>query len=184
MFNQQYSDEEIIAGCKSGDAKMQEALYNLFASRMIAICSRYTGNRMEAEDVFHDTFIKVFDKIRGFKGGNLKSWMYRVFINSSIDYYKSSKKNQEVDYNEVEQSDGSYMEILSKLSVDELTSIINQLPVGYKMVFNLYVIDGYTHKEIADQLNITVGTSKSQLFKAKGMLVQMLDNNNISRYAI
>ncbi len=184
MHNQQYTDEEIVQGCQEGNAVMQEALYNLYASRMIAVCSRYATNRMEAEDVFHDTFIKVFDKIKGFKGGSLKSWMYRVFINSSIDYYKSAKRKQEVEYDDYDKDDGSYMEILSKLSVDELSRIINQLPVGYKMVFNLYVIDGYTHKEIAEKLTISVGTSKSQLFKAKSMLVQMLGANNISRYAI
>lgn len=183
-MNQNYSDIEIVEGCQKGDCKMQEALYNLFASRMIAVCSRYTNNRMEAEDVFHDTFIKVFDKIKQFKGGNLKSWMYRVFINSSIDFYKQNNKYDKINYEDFDQDNGNHLEILSKLSVEELTIIINQLPAGYKMVFNMYVIDGFSHKEIADTLNITIGTSKSQLFKAKAMLLERLSSNNISRFAI
>ena len=163
---------------------MQEELYNLFASRMIAVCSRYTNNRMEAEDVFHDTFIKVFDKIKNCKGGGLKSWMYRVFINSSIDYYKVNNKSNEIKVDEVELDNGGDLEIMSKLSVDELTVMINQLPVGYKMVFNLYIIDGFSHKEIAEKLGVSVGTSKSQLFKAKAMLIETLEMNNVSRYAM
>ena len=164
---------------------MQEVLYNQYSSRMISVCSRYTNDRMEAEDIFHDTFIKVYEKIKSFRGGNLKSWMYRVFINSSIDYCKSQYKSiNNVSCEDYEISDSGYMKILSELAVNELMSLINSLPVGYKMVFNMYAIDGYSHKEIAEKLSISVGTSKSQLFKAKGMLVELLEDNNISRYAM
>ena len=185
MSAEQYSDDEIVKGCKSGDSKMQEVLYNLYASRMIAVCSRYTNDRMEAEDIFHDTFIKVYKKIESFRGGSLKSWMYRVFINSSIDFCKSQYKSvHNVSCDDYELADSGYMKILSELTVNELMSIINGLPSGYKMVFNMYAIDGYSHKEIGEKLNISVGTSKSQLFNAKAMLVDLLDDNNISRYAM
>ena len=101
-----------------------------------------------------------------------------------LESHKQNNKYDKINYEDFDQDNGNHLEILSKLSVEELTIIINQLPAGYKMVFNMYVIDGFSHKEIADTLNITIGTSKSQLFKAKAMLLERLSSNNISRFAI
>ena len=183
--NRKYTDEEIVKGCKQGKAEFQEALYLAYGPKMMGVCMRYAQDRMEAEDVFQETYIKVFEKIHRFKGGSLSSWLYTIFINASIDNYRSNKQRHlHVSYDEIVEVKGSNSDILKELAVEEINEIINQLPEGYRLVFNLFVVDGFSHKEIAKMLEISEGTSKSQLFKAKSMLVKLLEKNNISRYAI
>lgn len=146
---------------------------------------RYAQDKMEAEDVFQETFVKVLGKIEKFKGGSFSSWIYTIFINASIDNYRTNKQRHlHVSYDDVIEPMEQNTDALKQLAADEITAIINQLPEGYRLVFNLFVIDGFSHKEIAEKLNITEGTSKSQLFKAKAMLMKLLEVNNISRYAI
>jgi RNA polymerase sigma factor (sigma-70 family) len=182
---QNYSEEEIINGCKKGKPQFQEALYNLYGSRMMGVCLRYAQDSMEAEDVFQETFIKVFSKIERFKGGSFKSWIYTIFINSSIDNYRSNKQRHlHVSYDDIIEQDNGDVDVLKQMSANEITEIINKMPEGYRLVFNLFVVDGYSHKEISEMLSISEGTSKSQLFKAKAMLVKLMEDNNIARYAI
>ena len=185
MINNKYTEEEIIAGCKSRKPVFQEALYVTFGPKMMGVCLRYARDRMEAEDVFHDTFLKVLDKIDKFKGGSFSSWIYTIFINASIDNYRSNKQRHlHVSYDDIVEPTVDHRDTLSDLSVNEITEIINRLPEGYRLVFNLFVVDGFSHKEIAAMLAISEGTSKSQLHKARAMLMRMLEENNISRYAI
>lgn len=185
MSKKKYTEEEIIAGCKKGKAEFQEALYLLYGSKMMGICKRYTQDIMEAEDIFQETFIKVFKKIENFEGRSFKSWIYTVFINSSIDNYRLNKQRHlHVSYDDIIEPNAHEIDVIKQMSANEITEIINELPEGYRMVFNLHVIDGFSHKEVAKMLNITEGTSKSQLFKAKAMLIKLLEKNNISRYAI
>lgn len=185
MSAKQYTEEELITGCRNGDSVYQEALYTTYSRLMMGICIRYLPNRMDAEDVFHETFVKLFEKIKTFKGGSLKSWMCKIFVNASIDAYREVKKQyMHVNYDDVNPITDDHLDVLGKLSVEELHRTIAELPEGYKVVFNLFIVDGFSHKEIADKLNITEGTSKSQLYKAKAMLVKMLEQKNITRYAI
>ena len=146
---------------------------------------RYAQDKMEAEDVFQDTFVKVFNRIQKFKGGSFNSWIYTIFINSSIDNHRSNKQRHlHVSYDDILDSSSGDVDVVKQMSADEITEIINQMPEGYRLVFNLFVVDGYSHKEISIMLSITEGTSKSQLYKAKAMLVKLMEKNHISRYAI
>lgn len=181
-----YSDEQLIDGCKKGERKFQEFLYVKYGKLLMGICFRYLSDKMAAEDVFHETFIKVFQKIKSFQGGNLKNWLCRIFINASIDAYRENKRKYlHINYEDAGNVFGDeHLDIISKFSVEELMKIISSLPEGYKVVFNMFVIDGYSHKEISEILNISEGTSKSQLFKAKLMLANILQQMNITKYAI
>ncbi|WP_237144442.1 RNA polymerase sigma factor [Pontibacter pamirensis] len=175
------SEEEIIAGCKQGKASAQEKLYQLYSRRMMAVCVRYTRSRFEAEDIFHDAFVKVFKYLDSYNGGSFEGWMRRIFVNTAINHYHKNKKIEEqLDYSSIEESTPSTEDIISQISGQELMVIINQLPEGYKLVFNLYVVEGYNHREIAETLNIAEGTSKSQLAKAKASLQKILLKQSMS----
>jgi RNA polymerase sigma-70 factor (ECF subfamily) len=173
-----YTEEEIIIGCQKGHGAAQEALYKTYASKMRYICIRYASSTMEVDDIFQEAFIKIFNNIKNYKGdGSFEGWIRRIFVNTAIDSFKKDQKKLSrplLDYDthdksetEHEESFESFAESLSK---DEVLEIITQLPDGYKMVFNLYAIENYSHKEIASMLNITEGTSKSQLSKARSLL--------------
>ena len=148
-------------------------LYQLHSSHMYAICLRYTRNTEDAEDVLQEGFMKIFHAFEGFKGeSNIKTWMQRIMVNTAINHYRQKKK---MDFTSIDK-DGSVVlridnnDAINKMSTDELLEVINELPNGYRMVFNLYVIEGYKHKEIAEMLEITEGTSKSQLAKARNAI--------------
>ena len=180
-----YLEEAIIEGCKRGEPKFQELLYQKYAARMMAICTRYAKTRFEAEDVFHEAFVKVFQHIKTYQEGSFEGWMKRIFVNSSINNFRKNQKhyNHEQHSEETETSNSSEDMILSDISTKELLAVIDQLPEGYRMVFNLYVLEGYTHKEIGEMLNIAEGTSKSQFAKAKVFLKKMLSNYSVNVYA-
>ncbi|MBC7391240.1 MAG: sigma-70 family RNA polymerase sigma factor [Opitutaceae bacterium] len=145
------------------------------------ICKRYARTSFETEDIFQDAFIKIFTQIEKFNGsGSFDGWIRRIFINSAIDYYKNNKKlNEQISFNvsddfqlgSIEEEEESFIsEIAAKLNEEELLELINSLPDGYRLVFNLFAIESYSHLQIAEALNISVGTSKSQLSKARQML--------------
>jgi len=175
------SPEEIINGCLSGKRKAQEALYNMYGGKMYGVCLRYTRNQMEAEDVLQDGFVKVFKNIRSFRDlgeNSLYNWMKRIMINTAINYLRNQKKHRYMadidDYNHLQDSydeDGFFEELRTLVSQDEILNIIQQLPEGYRMVFNLFAIEGYSHQEIADMLDVSVNTSKTQLFKARQQII-------------
>lgn len=170
-----YSEQEIVAGCKQGKALFQEKLYQLYSRRMMAVCIRYTKSRFEAEDIFQEAFVKVFKHIHSYSGGSFEGWMRRIFVNTAINQYHKSRKYQEqLDYSTIEESSPSEEDIVSDISGKELLLLIDQLPEGYKLVFNLYEVEGYTHREISEMLGIAEGTSKSQLAKAKSYLKKIL----------
>ncbi|WP_207431404.1 sigma-70 family RNA polymerase sigma factor [Sabulibacter ruber] len=178
------TEEEIIAGCKQEKAAFQEKLFQLYSRRMMAVCVRYTKSRFEAEDIFQEAFLKVFKNINGYHGGSFEGWMRQIFINTAINHYHKNKKYQEqLDYSTVEEVVPNDEDIISTLSGQELMGIINQLPEGYRLVFNLYIVEGFNHREIADMLQIAEGTSKSQLAKAKSYLKKMLQKHSISENA-
>ena len=170
------TDQELIQGCKKGKRKAQEALYQKYAHKMMGVCRRYSQNYTEAEDVFQEGFVRVYKYIGKLqKFGALEAWLKRVFINTAINYYQKNKKHHDhLNYDYVHNANDDYENIISNLSNQELLSLVNQLPDGYRMVFNLYVVEGYSHKEIAQSLKISEGTSKSQLSKGKAMLKKQL----------
>lgn len=177
---------QLVRKCKQKQPRAQQELYSLFKNRMMGICLRYASQKAEADDVFQEAMIKVFNKIATLQEpSKLESWVRQIIINTAINYYHDQHnikflKNLE---DECQQETGpDYEEIVGKLSNSELLGLINQLPDGYRMVFNLYVIDGYKHQEIADMLNLSVGTSKSQLHAAKKMLQKKLLKVGIIKY--
>lgn len=175
------SEEDIIAGCRAGKASAQEKLYQLYSRRMMAVCVRYTNSRFEAEDIFHEAFVKVFKNINAYSGGSFEGWVRRIFVNTAINHYHKNRKYQEqLDYSSIEESLPSTEDIISQISARDLMAVIDQLPEGYKLVFNLYVIEGFNHREIGEALNISEGTSKSQLAKAKSSLKKILLKQSIS----
>ncbi len=173
--NHIFTDSDIISGCLSGSRKMQEALYAKYASKMYAVCLRYSGNADDAQDLLQEGFIKIFKNLDKFRSdGSFEGWIRRIFVNTSIEYYrKKSALQKKIDPAEVVVEDKSFT-ILDELAEDDIINMIRELPPGYKLVFNMHVIEGYSHKEIADLLNINEGTSKSQLARAKMALKKMI----------
>lgn len=175
------TEQEIIQGCIENKASAQEKLYSLYSRRMMAICLRYTRSRAEAEDIFHEAFIKVFKHIHTWQGGSFEGWMRRIFVNTAINHFHQNRKYfDHVDASHAESMLSSSENIISQLSNQELLEIIDRLPDGYKLIFNLHVVEGYSHNEIAEMLNIAEGSSKSQLSKAKAHLKKLIDDRLIS----
>jgi len=163
--------EETIQKCASGDRKAQTTLYNHFAPKMYGVCLRYSKDTTEAEDNLQDGFIRVFTKINqfGFKG-SFEGWMRRIMVNTSLEKFRKSNHLYPVEDMMVFESIQYSEETLSGISADDLMKIIQQLPPRYRMVFNLYAIEGYSHQEIAKLMKITEGTSKSNLSRARVIL--------------
>ena len=173
------SENQLIERCKKQDRAAQKILYDRYAGLMLAICMRYVYERSEAEDILQEGFLKIFTKINEFEGrGSFEGWLKRVFINTAItNYHKSSKHNKyhyEIsDVQETKFEKQSYYE--SEFTRDELFKVVDSLPEGYKMVFNLYAIEGYKHKEIGKLLKIDINTSKSQYSRAKKLIWKKLN---------
>jgi RNA polymerase sigma-70 factor (ECF subfamily) len=171
-------DEELhqlIRGCISHDRKSQKLLYKAFYGFAMAICLRYAGNRGVAAEVMNQGFMKVFTKIDTFDSSKpFKAWLGRIMMNISIDHYRSNLKVAYAEdlENAEHVNDGTVTD--SNLNYQDLLAMVQQLPQAYRTVFNLFAIDGYSHEEIADMLNINIGTSKSNLFKARQKLKQMI----------
>ena len=166
------SEQDLIEGCKKGNRKAFESLYTMYSKRMMAIALRYCNTTFEAEDIVQETFIKVFEKINTFDNkGSFEGWLKRVLVNYSINHFhKTTSERNFEDVSEIELADENVGNVFSKISNDELLDILKTLPYGYRTVFNLYVIEGFNHKEIGEMCKISEGTSKSQLAKAKSML--------------
>ncbi|MCK5855942.1 MAG: sigma-70 family RNA polymerase sigma factor [Bacteroidales bacterium] len=170
----EYQEDSLIEGCKRKKRKARNKLYKLYANQFLGICLRYTRNTSEAEDVLHDAFIKIFTKIDQYTGkGSFEGWLKRIVVNTAIQSLRERSKTRLV-FDENEIDDDRIREdidvVLPMISAKELMEFIQQLPDGYKVVFNMFVIEDMSHQEIADKLNISVGTSKSQLFRAKKFL--------------
>lgn len=171
----QTSLPELISGCMNGNRRTQEVVYNLFSSKMMGVCLRYASSREEAEDLLQTGFIKVFEKISSFKSeGSFEGWIRRIMVNNCLENYRKSLRMLPVVDIETtrEQADSSFE--LKNLEVKDLLKLIQALSPGYRLVFNMYAIEGYSHKEIAEELNISEGTSKSQLARARQVLQQQI----------
>ncbi len=170
------SEKDLIEGCKKGNHSAFESLYTKYAKKMMAIALRYCNTTFEAEDLVQETFVKVFEKIGTFDNkGSFEGWLKRVLVNYSINHFhKISKERGFEDVSEIELPDDSVENIYSKISNEELLNVLKTLPYGYRTVFNMYVIEGYNHKEIGEICKISEGTSKSQFSKAKVMLKELV----------
>ena len=176
------TEADLIEGCKKGNRKAQEALYTQYSGKIMGICLRYAKRREEAEDVFQEAFVKIFKNLHKLKENQaLSAWIRRLAVNLAIDNYRKNKKHYGHLTTEFCQESGDTdLTVLQSISNQELLGVINNLPQGYKMVFNLYVIEGYNHREISEKMGISEGTSKSQLSRARKMLQQQLKALNIS----
>ena len=182
-------EDKLIELCKKGKQQAQEELYDRFSSAMLATCMRYTGNRAEAEDLLQEGFIKIFKNIYDFRyknQGSLAAWIKRIMVNTSISYLRKKKQLMFIEniesYNSfendeeiIDENDSNYPDS------EQLMKLISELPEGYRLVFNMYVFEDYGHKEIAQMLGITEGTSKSQLSKARLYLQKQLNNMKESK---
>jgi len=151
---------------------MQEELYNKFASKMYAVCLRYANNAEDAQDLLQEGFIKIYRNLHRFRAeGSFEGWIRRVFVNTSIEHFrKKTAKLAMVSEKEESTIEDTDISALESLAEKDIIQIIQELSPGYRTVFNLYVVEGYSHKEIGDMLGISEGTSKSQLARAKAVL--------------
>jgi RNA polymerase sigma factor (sigma-70 family) len=173
--NQIFSDSDLIEGCIRGDRKMQHELYQRFAPKMYGVCLRYAGNAEEAEDILQEGFIKVFNKIGSFRSeGSFEGWIRRIFVNTAIEHFRKKIYLQPITEYEEDTVEGKYLSVLDSLAAKDIIQLVQQLSPGYRTVFNMYVVEGYTHKQIAEALNISEGTSKSQLSRAKLILQDLV----------
>lgn len=176
LFSFQNDEKRLIKGLMAQKPDAQQQLFDLYSGRMMALCCRYARNREEAEDILQEGFLRVFRKIDLYQGtGSFEGWMRRVFTNIAIRHYQKNSKLHIVhgfDMLEEEPSD----DLLDHFfAAEDLMKMVQSLPDGYRMVFNLYAIEGYSHEEIAEELGISVGTSKSQLARARRSLQRMIE---------
>jgi len=162
---------DLLEGCKAGDRKMQELLYRQTSSKLLAVCMRYARDRMEAEDVLQLGYIRIFQKIKEYRGdGSFEGWMRKVMVNCAIESYRRNLRTLNIVPIEEGYEQPSEGFDFSRLGMQDLLALIQKLADGYRIVFNMYIIEGYSHKEIAATLGISEGASKSQLSRARAIL--------------
>jgi len=165
--------KNIIKGCLSGNRRDQELLYRRHAARLYAVCLQYSGNDDEARDILQEGFIKIFENLVHYKHeGSFEGWMHRIVVNTALEKYRSKHNLYRVDDIDLipEQDAAQETEDYAGLEAVDLLDIIRELPPKYRMVFNLFAIEGYSHKEISEMVNISEGTSKSNLSRARIIL--------------
>ena len=174
--------EQLIEQCKAQDRKAQEKLYKLFSNKLYSICLKYSRNATEAEDNLHDSFMTIFEKINGYSyKGSFEGWIKRITVNTVLQKYRKQGTFDSLPYN-LEEDINVSTEQQEEYSLDYLLGIIQSLPDRYRLTFNLYVLNKYSHKEIATMLDISEGTSKSNLARAKMALrnkIEGRDNNRV-----
>jgi RNA polymerase sigma-70 factor (ECF subfamily) len=171
------TEEELIQGCIRDEATCQKEVFNRYASRMLGVCHRYARTNADAEDILQDAFIKIFDKMHQFKfEGSFEGWIRRIVVNTALKKYSLRRYEKEVVGYEIKDSNESGMEpsAYAHLNQKEILDLINNLPDGYRLIFNLYVMEGFSHEEIAVMLGIQPGTSRSQLVKARTLLQKQI----------
>jgi RNA polymerase sigma factor (sigma-70 family) len=170
-----HNEADLIEGCIRGDRKMQYELYERFAPKMFGVCLRYASNNEEAEDILQEGFIKVFKKIGSYRSeGSFEGWIRRIFVNTAIEHFRRKTHLQPITEKEESTVEGKYLSVLDTLAEKDIVQLVQQLSPGYRTVFNMYVIEGYSHKQIAEELGISEGTSKSQLSRAKQILQELV----------
>ena len=173
------TEDELIEGCLNNDSLAQKKLFNKYAPKMLGVCMRYNNNSAEAEDALQEGLIKVFQNLHSFSGsGSFEGWIRRIIVNTCLDSIRKNKNiKMHTPIDDVAYSLKSEQFILEGMAARDLIKILNKIPTGYRTVFNLYAIEGYSHKEIANELGITESTSKSQLSRARMVLRDIIKKN-------
>jgi RNA polymerase sigma-70 factor (ECF subfamily) len=176
------TEAELIYKCQQQNAASQKLLYDLYASKMLSVCMRYISEKTEAEDILQEGFIKIFASIIHFRNeGSFEGWMRRIFVNTALSALRvkqlkfADNIDNHLNYSKVEPS------VLDKIGAQEIFEMIRTLPNGYRVVFNLFAIEGYSHKEIAEMLNITESTSRTQFLKARNALKEKFTTKHLMK---
>lgn len=173
------TDKELIEGCLREDARCQRAIFDRYAGLLLGVCRRYARHRAEAEDILQEAFIRIFDNLDRFENkGSFEGWLRRIAVNTALKYYQRKHFTQELTGLEQLPDAPTAPDAYAQLGEEELLALIARLPDGYRIVFNLYAIEGYSHKEIADLLEISESTSRTQLLKARKLLQSQIEKNH------
>lgn len=174
------SEQELVQRCIANERQYQELLYRKYADQMYSVCLAYNSDEDEACDILQEGFIKVFRKLEQFSfESSLKGWIRRIIINTALDHYRKQKRHEEKleSYTQVAVT-ANIGTVLDQIDAQDLIALVNQLPTRAAIVLKLYAVEGYNHKEIAEKLDISEGTSKSQLHRARTLLKQLLSRRN------
>lgn len=180
---------DLVRACQNNDPRAQTLFYNRFRTELMRICARFARTRMEAEDIYQESFVKIFRHIHDVQNlASIESWMRAVVTRTAINYYhRTTKKeamNHSMDMSPMDFESNDHNSIIDMLSLGVVNDMIAQLPEGYKKIVNLHLIDGYSHIEIAQTLRITDSTSRSQLLRGRNLLMKKLKKQGISGYEI
>lgn len=179
-------EKELIANCIKGKRESQKELYTMFAPKMLGVCYRYATTFNSAEDILQEGFIKVFKNLSKFKGqGSFEGWVRRIMVNTALDIIKKyNNYKNEMDIDDYSDKIDVPEDALDRLYSEDIVEAIRELPPGYKVVLNLYAVEGYSHKEIGEMLDITESTSRSQFSRAKVLLAKKLNRDNTTKKKI
>jgi len=168
-------DTVLIGECIEGNRKSQKVFYDFYAARMFAICLRFCGNRMDAEDVLQEGFVKVFKNLCNYRGeGSLEAWIRKIFIHTAIQFARKTKKPIDFSEETLEMVPAKMHNTLDNLYFKDISRLTEKLSKGYKTVFIMYSLEGYSHKEIASELGISISTSKTQFLRARKFLMKLV----------
>lgn len=170
------SEKEIIKGCIKGEKKYQKLLFDQYAPVLLTVCMRYSHDKANAEDILQEGFIKIFDNLKRFRSeGSLEGWMKRIMVNTALNHYRANLKHiYHKDVDDYAEVIAGNSKIRADLYAKDILAVVQQLPPGYRTVFNMFDIEGYSHKEIAEKLGVSENTSKTQLLKARKLLRKLL----------
>ncbi len=175
----EYDEKSLITACARQERWAQKVLYEEYYSRMMGVCLRYSNDEEEALDILHEGFIKVFKHINKYQPGtSLSAWIRRIMVNTAIDYYRKSIRRRTEDIEQAYELSTNDADAVSQCTEREILDAVQQLSPAYRAVFNLYVIEGYSHREIAEMLDITESTSRSNLVKARSKLQALLSSRS------
>lgn len=170
-------EQQLIEGCRKGNRKAQKELYETYSRKMMGVCLRYVNDRETARDLLQDGFVRVFTNLASYSGtGSFEGWMRKIFVNNALEYLRRSDVLRDAaDLDHTAELAGADSSVISQMSADELMRVVNELPTGFRTVFNLFAIEGYSHKEIGELLQITESTSRSQYTRAKQLLQRKIN---------
>ena len=171
-MNNRMNEQQLIKGCRKGNRLAQKELYDTYSRKMMGVCLRYVSDRETARDILQDGFVKVFTNIDSFMGmGSFEGWMRKIFVNCALEYLrKSDVLRDAIDLEHTSELSANSHSAIAELSARELMNLVQDLPAGFRTIFNLYAVEGFSHKEISDMLDITESTSRSQYTRAKQLL--------------